>query len=375
MRRALGLQMSGTAYEGRYIIIDIRIDTAGFPIGRRCWFDPPSNPGGTLLMYTKPDQMVRFDYQLGDDEDPDEAVKPENVLPRVQQHLEMMGVDRPWEPVWLSLYRANALTLDSYRHGRTLFAGDAAHLVPIFGVRGMNSSVDDAHNLAWKLALVSTGRAPLRLLDSYSSERVYAARENLRLASKGAEFMAPPSPPFKLMRDAVLSLAADHSWITSLLNPRQHAAIALVRSPLNVADGAEELCGPRPGEVLLECPLTRHDRQGVHRTYLTSLLGPHFTALYFSEDGKLPGSLAVEFGALSEGGIPLSLVTIGQAGAGSGNVDEGGQFAELYGARPGTAYLVRPDGHVMARWLRVVAGELTSALALISADQERDGQL
>ncbi|MFT3873283.1 MAG: FAD-dependent monooxygenase [Nocardioides sp.] len=165
VRRQLGLQLGGTAYEGKFVIIDIRIDTEGFPIGRRCWFDPPSNPGSTLLMYTKPDNMVRFDYQLLPGEDVEEAMKPESVLPRVEQHLKMMGVDRPWEPVWMSLYKANALTLDSYVHGRVLFAGDAAHLVPIFGVRGMNSSLDDAHNLAWKLALVAQCAGPRELLE------------------------------------------------------------------------------------------------------------------------------------------------------------------------------------------------------------------
>ena len=69
-----------------------------------------------------------------------------------------------WTPVWISAYRANCLTLDSYRHGRVLFAGDAAHLVPIFGVRGMNSGIDDTHNLAWKLAWVVQGRSPAALV-------------------------------------------------------------------------------------------------------------------------------------------------------------------------------------------------------------------
>ena len=64
VRRLMGLEMHGTRYEGRYVIIDIRMDTSDLPVGRRCWFDPPSKPGGTLLMYKKPNGMVRFDYQL-----------------------------------------------------------------------------------------------------------------------------------------------------------------------------------------------------------------------------------------------------------------------------------------------------------------------
>src|SRR5690606_28448945 len=129
------------------------------PTERLAWFDPPSNPGSTILMHKQPDNIWRIDYQVRDDEDPAEAVKPENVLPRVKAHLEMMGETSAWEPLWITIYRANALTLERYRHQRVLFAGDAAHLVPIFGVRGANSAIDDADNLGWKLAYVIKGLA------------------------------------------------------------------------------------------------------------------------------------------------------------------------------------------------------------------------
>lgn len=80
------------------------------------------------------------------------------------------------------------------RAGRVLLAGDAAHLVPIFGVRGLNSGLDDAANLAWKLALVLQGQAGASLMDSYSAERVDAARQNIAYGAKSTEFMAPTAP-------------------------------------------------------------------------------------------------------------------------------------------------------------------------------------
>src|SRR3546814_14838913 len=97
-------------------------------------------------MHRQPDNVWRIDYQIGDDEDAEAAVRPENVLPRVQSHLDMIGETAPWKPLWISMYNAKCLTLDSYRHGRVLFAGDAGHLVPIFGVRGLNPGLDDAGN-------------------------------------------------------------------------------------------------------------------------------------------------------------------------------------------------------------------------------------
>src|SRR3546814_3406024 len=96
----------------------------------------------------------------------------------------MIGETAPWKPLWISMYNAKCLTLDSYRHGRVLFAGDAGHLVPIFGVRGLNSGLDDAGNLAWKLAWVLRGHAGETLLDSYSHERVHATRQNLDYGAK-----------------------------------------------------------------------------------------------------------------------------------------------------------------------------------------------
>src|SRR5574337_842586 len=250
VREQLGQRMAGTAYEGSYVVVDVELHTDR-PMHRYCWIDPPANPGSTVLLHKQPDDIWRLDYQLRADEDPAEAVKPENVMPRVRSLLRMIGEPDDVEPVWISLYQARALTLESYRHGRVLFAGDAAHLVPIFGVRGANSGIDDADNLAWKLAFVVKGQASERLLDSYSAERVAAAHENLSYGTKSTEFMAPPSFAFELMRHAALSLAVKHPDLRSLINPRQTSAIAYGASPLNHAldHSAEFSAGDRKSVV------------------------------------------------------------------------------------------------------------------------------
>ncbi len=360
VRSLMDLRMQGTRYEGRYVIIDVRVDTEGLPVWRRCWFDPPSKPGGTLLMYKKPNGMLRFDYQLSEDEDENEAMRPEKVFASVDAHLKMLGLERKWEPVWMSLYRASALTLDSYLHGRVLFAGDAAHLIPIFGVRGMNSALDDTHNLGWKLAFVAKGIAAFALLETYSAERVYAAHENHRFAMKGAEFMSPPSRPFRLMRDAVLSLSEKHPWFTSLMNPRQHSAIPLVGSALNACPerSGEFRAGPAPGNILPECPVTVDGAA----THITSLLGACFTVFVFGETGEMPPALAAAAASIAVR-VPLEVKAIARAD------DHTGQLFPMYGAVPGTAYLVRPDGHVMARWLKAVPDELVAAVSAILAPQ------
>lgn len=336
VRELLGLQFEGTQYEGRYVIVDI-VQKTRRAVERLAWFDPPSNPGSTLLMHRQPDDVWRIDYQLRDDEDAQEALKPGNILPRVQSHLAMIGEHEPWRLLWASMYNAKCLTLAEYRHGRVLFAGDAAHLVPIFGVRGLNSGLDDAANLAWKLALVLEGSAPATLLDSYSGERVQAARENIAYGAKSTEFMAPPDFAFRLMREATLRLALDEPAVQPLINPRQSAPVAYRQSPLNgPQEGAWTSALAAPGQPAPEALL--QGRQGPF--HLTQCFGTDFTCLVFG-DGALPHAVA----DLAQHGIAVLEI--------APEADPEGQARERYGLPSAAAtalVLVRPDGYVMARW-------------------------
>jgi 3-(3-hydroxy-phenyl)propionate hydroxylase len=367
VRDALGLKLQGTTYEGRYVIVDVLLRSKR-PTERLAFFDPPSNPGSTILVHKQPDDVWRIDYQLRDDEAPEEAVKPENVMPRVRDLLESMGEPSDWLPIWITLYKANALTLERYRHGRVLFAGDAAHLVPIFGVRGANSGFEDADNLAWKLAFVVRGLASDRLLESYSEERVQATHENLRHGMKSTEFMAPPSFAFELMRDAALGLAVKHPGVRSLVNPRQTQAMVYSGSPLNrFPERATEFkAGPVLGAVVREYPVTIVERGEAKEAHLTDLVAPRFTAFYFTDDGSVSADLAsieTDLGALK---IPFKLIPITRhlhlntdrlAGW-----DHTGRIFTRYDACHGSLYLLRPDGHVMARWREAVASEVMQAV-------------
>ncbi len=360
VRDQLGLQLEGTQYEGRYVIVDI-VQKTSREVERLAWFDPPSNPGSTILMHRQPDDVWRIDYQIRDDEDPVEAVKPENVLPRVQSHLSMIGENEPWEPLWISIYNAKCLTLPSYRHGRVLFAGDAGHLVPIFGVRGLNSGLDDASNLAWKLALVQQGEADDGLLDSYSTERVHATRENIAYGAKSTEFMAPPNYGFKLLREAALRLATEDAAVKSLLNPRQSAPVEYVGSSLNMtsqqnADSVVRAGMPAPEALLASRDGLRH---------MTSLFGGNFVLLSFAARPGLSVGLEALATPSAKDLASVSVLCIAAEGEPGKNslIDRLGQARERYGANDGTVFLVRPDGYLMGRWENPAADELKTALA------------
>lgn len=371
VREAMGLKLEGMQYEGRYVIVDIE-QASNRPVERLAWFDPPSNPGSTLLMHRQPGNVWRVDYQIRDDEDPEEAVKPENVLPRVQSHLDMIGETAPWKPLWISVYNAKCLTLNQYRHGRVLFAGDAGHLVPIFGVRGLNSGLDDAGNLAWKLAWVLKGQAPDSLLDSYSTERVHATRQNLAYGAKSTEFMAPPDFGFRLMREAALRLALVDATVRPLINPRQSAPISYDASPLNLTDGAPQ-AGPAaaPGQPAPDARL----QDGDTPRYISESFGRGFVLLAVS---PLESNLARELDALAadtqDAPHPLRVLSVGDGGLN----DAHGQLRERYGAAEGAVILIRPDGYVLGRWSAPQAAQLRAALApyypLIAQSATQEGQ-
>ena len=368
VREQLGLQLEGTQYDGKYVIVDI-VQKTRREVERLAWFDPPSNPSSTILMHRQPDDVWRIDYQIRDDEDPVEAVKPENVLPRVQSHLDMIGETEPWQPLWISIYNAKCLSLPRYREGRVLFAGDAAHLVPIFGVRGLNSGLDDAGNLAWKLALVIAGRAAPQLLDSYSQERVHATRENIAYGAKSTEFMAPPDFGFRLLRDAALRLAGEDERVRALVNPRQSTAIEYVGSPLNnggtaADDAAFGGDGAHAGMPAPEARVTGVD--GV--IHLTNLFGRGFTLLCFGGPEQIPATLSPASPVADVAALQIVCIADHRTGnsvaARAGVIalsDASGQAHERYAAAPGTLYLIRPDGYVLARWHHLVAPSVRAA--------------
>ena len=347
VRNALGLALEGTAYTGRYVIVDIELPSQ-HPTERRAWFDPPWHRGATVLMHRQPDDLWRIDWQLRHGDHTEEAMRPENVRRFVQSHLDAIGEGHlPWKPAWSSVYRAGAMTLQSYRHGRVLFAGNAAHAMPIFGVRGLNSGLDDADNLAWKLAAVLRGDGADALLDSYSRERVQAFHVNAESARRSTEFMSPPSRGFDVLREAALSLAAEHRDIAELINPRQTAAVAYAGSPLSTPDADAWSGGPAPGEVLPEVPVAGP------LTHVTQAVGPGFVLLHFGAPPAADvasGLRVVPVLAQADARWPQALI------------DTDARLARAFDAPPGSAYLLRPDGHVAARWKRADGPAVRAAL-------------
>ena len=362
IRTALNLQMEGASYEGFFVIADIKIDLP-LPTERLAYFDPEWNPGNTILMHREPHGIWRVDYQLPPGETPEEALRPESLKARIDAQLAMIGfAGTPWEMDWSSVYSARTLTLPDYVHGRVIFTGDAAHLLPIFGVRGANTAFQDAQSLGWHLAYVVKGIAGPALLANHSTERVGAAREIIDEAGKSTRFMTPPSAGFRLLRDAVLSLSLTQDFVRPLYHWRTSRPHEYTHSALNSAgdDNALFTTGPAHGAPPQNIRLGADD-------FLLDHLGGGFDLLYFTEAATVPAPLLAVVNEARARGVPLKLIAVGAdtpvAGADLTLPDVHGHFRQRYGIlASGGAYLFRPDQHICARWLTLDATRLKAAL-------------
>ena len=362
IRSSMNLKLEGASFESIFVIADIRIDLP-YPTERLAFFDPDWNRGNTILMHREPHGIWRVDYQLPPGETPEEALRPESLKQRIDAQLKMIGFEgTPWEMDWNSVYSARTLTLPEYVHQRIVFTGDAAHLLPIFGVRGANTAFQDAQSLGWHLAFVLKGHAPEKLMQNHSAERVGAAREIITEAGKSTRFMAPPSRGFRLLRDAVLSLSLTQEFVRPLYHWRTSRPHEYSRSLLNSPcdDNAQFTGGPALG-----APPQNVQLQVDH--YLLDHLGGGFDLVYVVGTQGIPVEIGQAVASLQSQGLPLKLIAISATahaveGASLTLHDPQMRFQERYATKAGGAYLFRPDQHICARWLQLDAARLTQSL-------------
>jgi 3-(3-hydroxy-phenyl)propionate hydroxylase len=349
MRELTGVRLQGASYEGRYVIADIHWES-DLPTERMVWFDPPSNPGSTVIMHRQPHDIWRIDYQLDPGEDAEVETQESRIRARIASHLAWLQNDRPWTLEWHGFYKAHALALDSFVHDRVVFAGDAAHLVPIFGVRGLNSGMEDAETLTWMLSAVVGGAADPALLAAYSAERRHAWEQNVANAGKSTLIMTPGSHGHRTTRDALLALATTRPEFSHLINPRQSSATHARPSPLTVP-AALGTRGLLPGDPVEDRRVELADGK---ETSLNELRGTGFAVVGIELDDadvaaatRLRDGLA---GALATEEVSLALVGVPVPGFAGTVVDDAtGDLAGAWGARPGEVFVVRPDGLLLAR--------------------------
>ena len=324
-RAMMGKDFVGRVFEDNFLIADVVME-ADFPTERWFWFDPPFNRGQSALLHKQPDGIWRIDLQLGWDIDKEKEKRPENVIPRLRA---MLGEDVEFELEWVSIYTFQCRRMEQFRHGRVLFAGDAAHQVSPFGARGANSGLQDTDNLCWKLKLVIDGTAPESLLDSYDVERIHGADENIMNSTRSTDFITPKSDISRTLRNAVLDLSEHYEFARPLVNSgRLSVPCTYDGSPLNTADTLDGPARTRPGSPCPDAPLGAG--------FLLPHLGDGFVLLTIDTDAP---------DMIEEDGIAVTRLALS-----AGDDATGSCKARYLGGAPSEVYLIRPDQHVAARW-------------------------
>lgn len=229
--------------------------------------------------------------------------------------------------LWASAYQMNARLADRYRDGRAFLIGDAAHIHPPTGGQGLNTSVQDAYNLGWKLAAVIGGASAV-LLDSYERERRPVAANMLGLASQLLE--AAKRGDIRRGRDV------------------QQLDIGYPGSPLAL-ENPGRLQGLFAGDRAPDAPLRGAAGQSMRLFEL--LKGPHWTLFgYQVKRADVPARAGLH---------------IHRIGPGGELIDESGHFRGAYTVSPGDWVLVRPDGYIGA----FVGSQQTDTLTRFLAEQ------
>ncbi|UOG21795.1 FAD-dependent monooxygenase [Gordonia amicalis] len=371
VRKGLGLSFEGGAFAEQYMLGDVAVDWSmprGYAIramhqaGDGTTDDllvciPLPGRGRYRMSMLVPDELAIGETSGGDGV----AHGFEGTRTPELSHIQAV-VDRlSPEPAtvsdmrWSSVFRISHRIVDSYGRGRVFVAGDAAHIHPPTGAQGMNTGVQDAHNLAWKLALAVDGVAAPGLLDSYDLER----------RPVGEEVVG------RTVRDAREGIGTDSTDVDFVTRREAQLLISYADSPFTAGSTVPGTpSAPRAGERAPDA--AGLGRESVnHPLRLFSLLGgvDHSLVLYAdatsgAEDVAVLEGLAAEITAAARGHMTVHVVAAPTAQVGSTDLpllrDTEGLFAAGYRPDGSTAFVIRPDGYLGYR------GPLDDAAAVLA---------
>ncbi|CAO4146332.1 6-methylpretetramide 4-monooxygenase [Methylorubrum aminovorans] len=251
VRHGLGLPFRGSAQGDDWLLADIRLDGVEAPPGDR--IAVYLHRDGPFVIFPIPNGRARVVATVGR---ADGRPKPDPTLAEVQALVESRAGPsiRVSDPVWLSRFRINERKVSEYGRGRVFLVGDAAHIHSPAGGQGMNTGMQDAVNLAWKLALVLRGAAAPTLLDSYSPERNAVGERVLRNAGRLTAMATLANPVAQAVRNAALRFLLGLPAVRRLMAATMsEIEIGYPASPLSVGPGAgrrwrpEDAAGSPPG--------------------------------------------------------------------------------------------------------------------------------
>jgi 2-polyprenyl-6-methoxyphenol hydroxylase-like FAD-dependent oxidoreductase len=309
VRKGAGIAFEGETREDvRMIVADMEVDG----LNRDAWHAWRHEEGFLALCPLPSTNVFQYQASIAPGQDPELSLaNKQGILERRSRRTDI----RLHEPEWKSLWRANIRLAERYRNGRVLIAGDAAHIHSPAGGQGMNTGIQDAHNLGWKLAAVING-ASTALLDSYEAERRPVAGDVLALSNT-------------LLNEAI----KERSVVLRKVASTTQLGINYRDSTLATDD--------RDGTVALRAGDRAPDATGLktsecEQRFFDLTRGGRFTLLNFGPAISIEPSF-----------FDLRILRVVEQPVGTGDIaDPDGQLAKAYGAGDRTLVLIRPDGYI-----------------------------
>jgi 2-polyprenyl-6-methoxyphenol hydroxylase-like FAD-dependent oxidoreductase len=320
VRKAIGLRLHGQTPDVQLMAVgDVKVDG----LGRDAWHQWFAGDGAIMLCPLPGTDafQVQASHELGPDGTPLEPTL--ETFQRTFDRIAGIPGIRLHDLTWRSSYRVNVRMVDRLRVGRVFLAGDAAHVHPIAGGLGMNSGIQDAYNLGWKIGLVLAGEATPDLLDTYDEERLPIASWLLDITSE--------------LLDTVLAAIKESGGGVDAVASTELTQLQLgYRWSRLSRNAASRPGGPQPGDRAPDARC-RDPFTGAPKRLFDLFRGTHFTLLGL---GERSAAALGGFGTGLETGVVRPFL-IGPGGL----VDDAGQVARAYGQED-ALILIRPDGYI-----------------------------
>jgi 2-polyprenyl-6-methoxyphenol hydroxylase-like FAD-dependent oxidoreductase len=352
VREQLGWRLEGKTYGTRFLLADVSLPDARNELPWPRFL--PDDRGFEAAIRLSAD-VWRIIAPLVREQPDEDAL----AAPALDRRVEALFGPGPYTPVWSSVFRIHCRTSPHFRSGRVMLAGDAAHLNSPVGGQGMNGGIQDAHNLAWKLARAMAGGDAEPLLASYEAERRAVVLHQIERTTDWATRMVLlPAPRARaLVARLVRAAIARPALMRRLARRMGMLDLTYLHSP--IITGAGPHLGHRApdGEVM--------DGDG-YTVRLHDLVGPHALVVLF-DDGRFPlwPPGQVENWVAGMPGVRVARVLPRSAQPATGWFwDCEARLWETYHAGVGTAVLIRPDGVVGWRGDRPTMDALMTGVAV-----------
>src|SRR5215212_4686258 len=386
VRHEAGIGFAGAAYPQRFLLADLDIDWDLSHDEGHIWI----GDDGLVATIPLPGErryrvIVPLPPAYAAKEYPSEAEIAAEAETLLRQRTGV-SLRRIGDPVWASAFRIQRRQADRYRRGPVFLAGDAAHVHSPVGGQGMNTGIQDAFNLGWKLALAARDQAAPGLLDTYQAERHPIARSVLRGTHLGARLVLAQNPLMRAIREwAVPAIVNIPSVRRRILTAVSQLAINYRGSSLSVDadDRAEsrgrlhrDAGGLRAGDRVPDATLL--DARDSEPVTLYDLISHGWTLLLFpSKDAepetidsleRIARQVREAVGEAVRSYVVLDTIAKDDTGV-TTLLDPSHEVSRLFAANRGLVALVRPDGYLGYRGRPDQPGELASYLARVFAMQ------